>query len=613
MNTQSLSFRISAAIAFVLLSVMGALMLYRAASETTMVDETPHIAAGYSYTVLRDYRLNPEHPPLVKMLSAVPLAFKDLSFPIEDAHWTKAINGQWDIGALFLFGGHNDPVSVTFWARMAPLLATLLLGVFLFVWAFMRAGALGALIATTLFAFSPTFLAHGPLVTTDAAAALGALGATAFLVRWLHDQTWRNLAYAGIAFGIAQLIKFSMILLVPYFGLAIVAWILLKDPLFAKNTKGTPLSAFSAFLQRFAFYTGRLVLIGGIGLLTIYPVYAYTISAEPPAVQRTQTSAILESSPYPAVSEAVVWASDKSILRPYAQFALGHLMVLQRVAGGNTIYFMGEVAKQAWVQYFPVVFALKEPLALLTMLAGATALLSTSFFKNKKQNLRELGSRYAVEIILFLFPLLYWVVSMNGNLNIGIRHVLPTMPFLYLLLASAATAWVRNSSANTTKGTLGSLLQLWYTRWLKLSILGVLLAWYVFSSLSVYPHSLAYFNELAGGPSGGYRFVTDSNLDWGQDLRALADYTKEHNIKTVRVDYFGTANAQYFLGSAYKPFTNTPSERHGWIAVSATKLQEGRATPAKGYADKPTDYYRWLDAYEPEAVIGHSIFLYNIP
>jgi 4-amino-4-deoxy-L-arabinose transferase-like glycosyltransferase len=589
-------------------------MLYRAAQETTIVDETPHITAGYSYTVLRDYRLNPEHPPLVKMLSALPLALKDLSFPTDSPYWTRGINAQWDIGGLFLFGGGNDAVSVTFWARMAPLLLTLLLGVLLFLWAFERAGALGASIAITLFAFSPTFLAHGPLVTTDVGAAFGALVATYFLIRWLKNQTGRNLLYAGIAFGIAQLIKFSMILLVPYFGIAILVWIFLQDkPSLPKRAVKRSRTLVLLYARAIASYTARLILIGVIGILTLYPVYAYTISNYPASVQRAQTSAILEGSSYPALAQATIWASDKTILRPYAQFALGHLMVFERVKDGNTVYFLGDVAKEAWVEYFPVVFLLKEPLALLALIALVTITTVRSFFTTTKHELSTWASRYTVEIILFLFVLLYWVVSMTGNLNIGIRHILPTMPFVYIILAVALVAWVRGKNQSSSPANLRQLLALWYTRWLKVSVLGVLLAWYVFSSLSAYPHSLAYFNELAGGPSGGYRFVTDSNLDWGQDLRSLAEFVQENNISAIRLDYFGTANIEYFLGDAYIPFGNTPPERHGWVAVSATKMQEGRATPTKGYADRPTDYYRWLDEYEPRAILGHTIFVYYIP
>lgn len=612
MKTDSLSFRISAVLAALLLCVMGSLMLYRAATETTIVDETPHIAAGYSYALLQDYRLNPEHPPLLKMLAAVPLAFLDLSFPTDSAAWTEKINGQWDTGIEFLFGGENDAVAITFWARLAPLLLTLSLGVLLFLWSFERAGALGALFATTLFAFSPTFLAHGPLVTTDAAAAFGALLATYFLIRWLQKQTWRNLLFAGVAFGIAQLLKFSMILLVPYFGIAILLWVLLKDrPSLAKDTT---LNGAREYLTRLLSYSGRLILIGLIGLLLIYPIYAYTIADYPAEEQRRQSSAILESSPYPAVAQATVWASDKPLLRPYAQFALGQLMVFQRVEGGNTVYFLGDVAKEAWLEYFPIVFALKVPLSLLVMLTGALIFFWTSFLRGWRAHLSEWGSRYAVEVILWTFPVLYWGVSMLGNLNIGIRHVLPTFPFIYLVLAVLAAAWVRGRSAEgLERFSIPSFFKHLYVRWLRFSILFVLLVWYVLSSLSAFPHSLAYFNELAGGPSGGYRYVTDSNLDWGQDLRRLADYAKENDINEVRLHYFGTADPAYFLGDAYVPFENTPSERHGWIAVSATNLQEGRATPAKGYNDKSTDYYRWLDAYEPRIIIGHSIFVYYIP
>lgn len=634
MKTDSLSFRISAVLAALLLCIMGSLMLYRAATETTIVDETPHIAAGYTYTLLQDYRLNPEHPPLLKMLAAVPLAFMDLSFPTDSAAWTEKINGQWDAGIEFLFGGANDAVSITFWTRLAPLLLTLSLGVLLFFWSFERAGALGALFATTLFAFSPTFLAHGPLVTTDAAAAFGALLATYFLIRWLQEQTWRNLLFAGIAFGVAQLLKFSMILLVPYFGIAILLWILLKDrPFFAppaptrlqantyeqglrradKATKGTALNVVREYFTKILSYSSRLILIGLVGLVVIYPVYAYTIADYPSEEQYRQSSAILESSPYPAAAQATVWASDKPLLRPYAQFALGQLMVFQRVEGGNTVYFLGDVAKEAWLEYFPIVFALKVPLALLVMLTGALIFFWTSFLRGWRTHLSEWGSRYAVEVILWTFPVLYWGISMLGNLNIGIRHVLPTFPFIYLVLAVLAAAWVRGRGAEgLERFSIPSFFKHLYVRWLRFSILFVLLVWYVLSSLSAFPHSLAYFNELTGGPSGGYRYVTDSNLDWGQDLRRLADYVKENDIDEVRLHYFGTADPAYFLGNTYVPFENTLGERHGWIAVSATNLQEGRATPAKGYNDKPTDYYRWLDAYEPRAIIGHSIFVYYI-
>lgn len=605
MKPRGFLIRIATLYAGFILALMGGLMLYRAATETTIFDETSHIAAGYSYAVLRDYRLNPEHPPLVKLAAALPLALQDISFPIDSPSWTEEINGQWVVGEQFLFGGNNDPVSITLWARLAPILFTLALGVILFRFALERTGVLGASIAITLFAFSPTFLAHGPLVTTDASAAMAALGATYFLVRWLSHQTWRNLLYAGIAFGIAQLIKFSMILLVPYFGIAILLWVLLKD----RPRKFLSLE----MAQRLGAYAGRLMLIGVVGMLTVYPIYAYTISAYPAEVQRAQTTAILESSSYPTVANAIIWASDTTVLRPYAQYALGHLMVLHRVQDGNTVYFLGDVAKEAWVEYFPVVFALKEPLALLVLLGGGIAFCLTAPRKTKQWNWKRWGSRYAVEIILLAFPLLYLAVSMVGNLNIGIRHILPTMPFLYLILSAIIVAWVRGFRNEENIATISELFTLWTKRWAKLSIIAVLLAWYSFSSLATYPHSLAYFNELAGGPSGGYRFVTDSNLDWGQDLRRLAAFTRENNISEIRVDYFGTASPRYFLGDAYIPFTNTPGERHGWIAISATKLQEGRATPTKGYADKATDYYRWLDAYEPVTVLGHSIFIYSIP
>jgi hypothetical protein len=142
----------------------------------------------------------------------------------------------------------------------------------------------------------------------------------------------------------------------------------------------------------------------------------------------------------------------------------------------------------------------------------------------------------------------------------------------------------------------------------------VLLAWYAFSSLSIFPYYLTYFNELAGGAKNGYIYAADSNLDWGQDLKRLAKWLDENNIKKIKVAYFGGSDTNYYLGDKYEPWwgDKNPEEAKGsWLAISGTLLQGGRAIATRGF-DQSTNHYLWLNKYEPVTVIGNSIFVYYI-
>jgi hypothetical protein len=149
----------------------------------------------------------------------------------------------------------------------------------------------------------------------------------------------------------------------------------------------------------------------------------------------------------------------------------------------------------------------------------------------------------------------------------------------------------------------------------KLALLGLLLAWQAFSAINVYPSFLAYFNELAGGPSQGYIYAVDSNLDWGQDLKRLDQWLEKNKIEKIYLDYFGGSDTRYYLGQKYLPWRGDqrPEELNEsqYLAVSTTLLQGGRGEPVKGFRDK-TGYYRWLDQYKPITTIGHSIFVYKI-
>jgi len=192
------------------------------------MDEKAHIPSGFSYLLLQDYRLNPEHPPLAKDLSAVPLLFLNLNFPTESPSWTTDINGQWESGDKFIFKSGNNPDQIIFWSRLPMILLLLALGWFIFFWVRKLGGNKPALLALTLFSFSPTFLAHGRLVTTDVAAVFGFLIATYFWLKFLKNPSAKNVFIAGIMLGIALCMKFSVILLLPFFAVITLIYAYLK-------------------------------------------------------------------------------------------------------------------------------------------------------------------------------------------------------------------------------------------------------------------------------------------------------------------------------------------------------------------------------------------------
>ena len=307
------------------------------------------------------------------------------------------------------------------------------------------------------------------------------------------------------------------------------------------------------------------------------------------------------------------------VLRALAQYGLGLAMVLQRADGGNTTYFLGQVSAGGSYLYFPVLYLIKETLTLhiLTLIAIVIALVA--FFRKKIYkllNLRHFLTEHISELLMVSFIALYLFMSIRSPLNIGVRHILPLFPFIFLMVAGLVASWLKIkptqniSSPGTSSGFFSGTT-------LKYFLVGILIAWQVVSVVSIYPSFLAYFNELAGGPSNGYKYVTDSNLDWGQDLKRLANWVDTNNIGKIYVDYFGGATVPYYLDGKFLSWWGTRSPQDlnatgGYLAVSATFLQGGRGKPAPGYTDQ-TGYYDWLNNFKPITTIGYSIFVYYIP
>jgi len=586
-----MSNRLSNIIAFCFLIFLFLIAVFSMRDDSLTMDEVAHLPAGYSYLTQKDMRLNPEHPPLIKDLSAIPLLFiKDIKFPSEIKDWKDDVNGQWGFGYNFLYQNGNPVDKMIFWARIPMILVLILLGIYVFRWARELFGNKTAVLSLFLFSFSPTFIAHGRLVTTDVGAATGAFIALYYFVKFLKSNSNLNLIKSGIALGLAELVKFSLILLLPTFAILVFCWAIARSFYFRQ------------FLKNLIHYGLLFILILVVAYVLVWLFYQFHTWNYPPERQARDTDFILTSFPLKSLSKLLIWMAQKPILRPMAQYLLGLFMIFQRAAGGNTTYFLGEVSAAGWKTYFPVVYAIKEPLAfhilLIIALLHTSWLIKRPFWQQPWQRIKLWLSYRFSEFAMLVFIVIYWLTSLSSNLNIGVRHLLPVFPFTILLVSSVIIQWLKSPFSKIKK-----------------PLLFLLLLWQLASVIFIYPHFLAYFNEIAGGPDQGYVLTVDSNLDWGQDLKRLTKWVEENKINNIYVDYFGGGDAKYYLKEKFLPWsgTNNPSElpKGSYLAVSATFLQGGRGEPVPGF-NQNHGYYLWLNQYTPLTTIGHSIFVYHI-
>lgn len=609
-------------IAVLLLGMMFVLVFFSSVGESAIMDELAHIPAGYSYLSQKDYRLNPEHPPLIKDLAALPLLFLNLNFPTDAKAWAQDINGQWDMGRIFLYESGNNPDRILFWSRLPIMLLAIFFGWLLFAWSRRVYGDKVGLLALTFFSFSPTFIAHSRYVTTDLAAAFGFFIGLVSFVRFLESRTSKRLIFCGLALGIALLLKFSLALLVPLYVLLGVLWLVLSnfEEFKSSDSKWRALKIF--FIEKVKLL-GQIILIFIIAALVIWAVYQFHVWNYPPERQLYDTNFILGSFGFKPAVNLNLWMTEKPVLRPLAEYLLGILMVAQRAAGGNTTYFLGETGAAGWWYYFPVSYVLKEPLAFLILALLALAVAFKSVWQATEKSLGVTFEWMRDNFVLtssVIFIAVYWIYSVRSPLNIGVRHVLPTFPFIYLLVSRELIRWVRTYSLPDPQN-IGEWLKAAYNRYIKALpryiLITFLLAWMILNVLGSFPFYLSYYNELAGGSRVGYKFIVDSNYDWGQDLKNLRDFVRENQIESIALDYFGGGSPQYYLGDKFVPWQSRrgkPDPQAGdpeWFAVSATIRQGAFGQAAEGFIKKPEDSYPWLRDFEPVSRAGLSIFIYK--
>ncbi len=576
-----------------------------AKNDSLIYDEAAHIPAGYSYLKTFDMRLNPEHPPLLKDLAALPLLFLDLNFDTKKNFWNENANdAQWEAGKYFLFNAGNDPDKIIFWSRLPIILIFILLGLFIFRWTREMSGLGAAFLAFILFVFDPNFLGHNHYVTTDMGIAAFITFVFYYFIKFLKDPSWKNVWIFTIFLSLVQLVKFSSVLIFPVFGLILTIYSFVRLAPYKQNND------FNFKIKTFAEYLGKFIIALGVSLIIVWIAYYFTTFNMPKEKLPEITNFYFNKDNIQAIfAKKIIFAlNENSFFRPMAVYIFGIFRVFQRVVGGNVTYLFGEISTSGFFSYFPLAFLLKTPIPTLALILGASIISFCNIFNifGKKPGNKEAGFFYrfitfsrakTADFLMLIFIFIYSFTSITGKLNIGFRHLFPIFPFIFILTAKTIFSFIEELENK-------KVARFAY------SVVFVFAAMLIINTVNAYPNYLSYFNAFAGGPKNGYKYITDSNADWGQDLKRLQIFLNSHpEIDKIRLNYFGTANEAYYLGEKYIPWWDArkPLEP-GWYGISVLFLQESIYDPQK----PENQSYRWLKNKKPDYQIGASILIYHI-
>ncbi|HEY5656732.1 MAG TPA: hypothetical protein VIY27_02985, partial [Myxococcota bacterium] len=244
-------------------------------------------------------------------------------------------------------------------------------------------------------------------------------------------------------------------------------------------------------------------------------------------------------------------------------------------ASGRPVFFLGEFSTRGWWSFYPVAFAVKEPVGLLVLLVAALASL--------RARRGRLGAFLAPAFAVYL-----WILIAHVNVPLGYRYALPLLPLLCVLIATqlAPLPTGRRGVAVVLACALLALEGLW-----------------------IHPHYLAHFNAPAGGPAGGSRLLLDANLDWGQDVTTLARELAERGNPPVWLALFAAEDPAAY-GVRGRPLRGCRPVA-GLLAISAN-VRAGLYAANDPFASPRPGCYDWLDRFEPVARPGFSILLYDL-
>ncbi len=522
-------------VALALLFIFAAQALTAIPALSLTADEPVYLAAGYAALRTGDWRMatQAQHPPLMQLLSALPLLLQ----PGPDLNaldgWATAEMSRFAPAFVSWYGDRLAPM--TFTARLPTIGVGLLWAAFLFRWAADRFGPWGGLLALTLFVFDPNILAHTTLATTDVGFAAFSFAALFGAVRLLRHPSPHYLILTGLALGASLSAKS-----IGFFTALALVVLLPLDALLRGTDR----------LRRLLHALGYLAIILSLSLLVLWATWGF------------------ELRPTPLTTQRQIWREMQT-----------HLST------GHTGYLMGQIRTTGWRLYYPIAFLLKTPPLTLALTLGGllTAIVVSARHPRTWLPVWIYGGGYTAAAIL-------------SQVATGYRFLLPILPLCFLLSSRLFCC--------RFVGQITPIVR---------PVISILLAAHIAVIVHLHPHYLTYFNALAGGPTGGHRYLVDSNLDWGQSFLALRAFLETEDIPIIHLSYYTyTDPALYDI-----PYQPLPPARGapptlparfdpppGVYVIGATTLQ--------GVMVVEPDMYDWFRHRDPIARPGNALFVYRV-
>jgi 4-amino-4-deoxy-L-arabinose transferase-like glycosyltransferase len=569
-----------AATAALLLVVFCVEMYLSVRTESQTFDEPAHLYAGYAYWLRGDFGVNPEHPPLPKLLAALPALLIDHPKFSEPVDIYFRVVGY--IGGIPMISG-PDGEKLLSHARAAMASLAVLLAVVVVLAAWEMFGRTTALFALALLVFDPLIIAHGPLVTTDIAAALFVFATTYAFYRFAKRPTVVRLIVCGVACGLALASKHSAIFLCPMLiclAVCEVGLVRRRDPVdtaSAADPKGM-----RAWLKMGVSLLGVALL----ALTILWAFYGFHYAARPNGKSIIPpTAEYLKQLNHPAEAAGIRISERYHLLPESFLYGLTDIVIASR--DGRVMNLFGKAYPHGRWFYFPMAMLIKCTLALLLLL------LLLPFARGfwRRDHMREI-------VFLIVPPAAFLGWAMTSNLDIGIRHVLPVFPYLMVLAAAGAVSLAQRSRAWT---------------W---AVCGLLLL-HAASSLRAAPNYLPYSNEAFGGPNNTWRSLADSNVGWASGLKALHHYVQEKQIKDCWFAYSGLPDPGSFgiqckrlptfftFIGGLPPQKPVPDVLSGPVFVSSEEIDGAMWGPPE------LNPYRSLLRTQPSHVIAGEILEYD--
>ncbi|HEY4959511.1 MAG TPA: glycosyltransferase family 39 protein [Terriglobales bacterium] len=558
-------------LAGLLLALMAVLAGGAALRESVTIDEVAHIGAGVSYLQKLDLRMNPEHPPLPKVLAAVPLVLRGVRADYTHISWTisdkffPAFLGQWAFGE-WLLERWNEPNTLLMWARLPMLLLTLGLGWAVYTCGQRLGGPWGGLLCLSLYVSMPVFLAFGPIVHTDIAVTLFSL-----LSVWAFAEVWRepgrkNVLLFALGLAGALLSKFTA-------GLLFFAFVAFVLGLRWRSVSGQPLEKVETRQWRRTRWRATLkgVLWAALFVYAFYFVFSWQ--------QPTNALYRIGSAPLALIL--------RRLLMPPMLYLRGVLFVL--ITGRRPTFILGHAYPHGVWFYFPTVFALKLPLAFLGLLI-LFLVVGLSRMSRRGTNAAVISANAEVHWrVLWVSLIVFVVACVLSPLDLSVRHFSVPLVLLILLVAPLPNM-LRELRGRTRSGAvLGAVAVV------------VLAASCLVTALRTYPYYFPYINALSLGRPA-YALVNDSNVDWNQSLPEVKRFADQHQLQRIAVDEYGFSDLTVYVPQAQlwdcqKPI---PEDEGQWVALSANMILDGHNCA-------------WLMQYQHQALAGGSMYAVHLP